>query len=205
MAGTLSPVEPPRVLGHSAHQSFVVVPAGLLIGSVIFDWLPTLGLGASWYTVAKGCLSAGIVTGILAAPVGFLDWLRIPTQTRARRVRVVHGIANVMMLALFTASWYMRQPSKENASVSVRLLSVAALAVSVSLLGAAESWCRDSALAYSMMLVSTHQVRSPRVGSRAFKTPKTCHSRCGRYYAYDPQSHVETGHDPRTALPMWVR
>jgi uncharacterized membrane protein len=51
---------------------------------------------------------AGIIGGVMAAPFGLIDWLAIPAGTRAKRIGGLHGAGNVVVLLLFTLSWYMR-------------------------------------------------------------------------------------------------
>jgi uncharacterized membrane protein len=52
--------------------------------------------------------AAGVVTGLLAAPFGAIDWWAIPSGTRAKRVGALHGIGNVVVVVLFGLSWLMR-------------------------------------------------------------------------------------------------
>ena len=53
-------------------------------------------------------IAAGVITGLLAAPFGFIDWLTIPAGTRAKPIGAVHGAGNVFVVLLFAASWLMR-------------------------------------------------------------------------------------------------
>jgi uncharacterized membrane protein len=39
---------------------------------------------------------------------GLVDWLAIPAGTRARRIGALHGIGNVVVLALCAVSWLLR-------------------------------------------------------------------------------------------------
>ncbi len=48
---------------------------------------------------------AGIVGGLIAALFGFTDWLSIPGGTRAKSVGAMHGVGNVIIVALFLISW----------------------------------------------------------------------------------------------------
>jgi uncharacterized membrane protein len=54
-------------------------------------------------------MGIGIVSALLAAVVGFLDWQKIPGGTRAKAVGRVHGIGNFLVVLLFAASWMMRR------------------------------------------------------------------------------------------------
>jgi uncharacterized membrane protein len=97
-----------KLLGHPIHQMLIVFPLGLLAMAVIFD-LIAIGLGQGyWSEIAYWMIAAGVVTGLLAAPFGTIDWLAIPTGTRAKRIGAVHGIGNVVVLVLFGGSWLMR-------------------------------------------------------------------------------------------------
>lgn len=97
-----------KLFGHPIHQMLIVFPLGLLAMAVIFDLL-TLGFDdGRWSAAAYQMLAAGIIMGLVAAPFGLVDWLAIPSGTRAKRVGAVHGLGNVVVLALFFASWLMR-------------------------------------------------------------------------------------------------
>lgn len=97
-----------KLLGHPIHQMLVVFPLGLLAMAVIFDLL-ALGLANGyWSEIAYWMMAAGIITGLLAAPFGAIDWLAIPSATRAKRIGAVHGIGNVLVVLLFAVSWMMR-------------------------------------------------------------------------------------------------
>jgi uncharacterized membrane protein len=99
-----------KLLGHPIHQMLIVFPLGLLAMAVIFDIL-TLALDdPSWSGVAYWMIAAGAISGLVAAPFGFIDWLAIPSATRAKRIGAVHGIGNVIVVLLFGASWWMRSP-----------------------------------------------------------------------------------------------
>lgn len=97
-----------KLLGHPVHPMLVVFPLGLLATAVIFDilylvfdngFLPT----ASYYMIA-----AGVLGGLLAAIFGFIDWLALPNETRAKNIGLWHGLGNVVIAALFAISWFLR-------------------------------------------------------------------------------------------------
>lgn len=97
-----------KAAGHPVHQQLVAFPLGLLATAVVFDLLRLVtgddGFAtASWYMVA-----AGVLTGLLAAVFGLLDWIAVPAGTRAKRVGTVHGLGNVVVVVLFAASWLLR-------------------------------------------------------------------------------------------------
>lgn len=100
-----------KFLGHPLHQVMVVIPLGLLIGSVGFDVYGYLRGDADWAIAAHRMMGAGIVTALIAAPFGTIDWLAIPSGTRAKRIGALHGGSNVAMLLLVGLSWWLRRDS----------------------------------------------------------------------------------------------
>ena len=115
-----------RSLGHSVHPMLVVYPLGLLSTAVIFDIVRLAsGHGDPWGVVVFWMIAAGIVGGALAAVVGLIDWLGIPSGTRAKRIGLIHAGSNAAALACFAASWLMRRPSVAAPPLGAFVLSVA--------------------------------------------------------------------------------
>ena len=99
-----------KLLGHPIHQMLIVFPLGLLGASVVFDVLAMATGSAGLLTASYYMIAAGVVSGLLAAPFGFLDWLGIPKGTRARSIGAIHGLGNVIVVVLFAGSWLLRTP-----------------------------------------------------------------------------------------------
>ena len=59
-------------------------------------------------------IAAGVVGGIVAAVPGFVDWWAIPQGTRAKRVGLIHGLGNDVVLLLFGVSWWLRRDAPPN-------------------------------------------------------------------------------------------
>jgi uncharacterized membrane protein len=97
-----------KLAGHAIHPMLIVFPLGLLAMAVIFDVLYFATHNASLATGAFLNISAGIITGLLAAVFGFWDWLHIPEGTRAKAIGIWHGVGNVVVVGLFAVSWYLR-------------------------------------------------------------------------------------------------
>ena len=115
-----------KLLGHPIHQMLIVFPLGLLAMAVIFDLL-AIGLGNGyWSEIAYWMIAAGVVTGLLAAPFGTIDWVAIPSDTRAKRIGAIHGIGNVVVVLLFAGSWLMRGEAPAAPAPLALVLSFAA-------------------------------------------------------------------------------
>jgi uncharacterized membrane protein len=115
-----------KFLGHPIHQMLIVFPLGLLAMAVIFD-LIALGFSQGyWSEIAYWMIAAGVITGLLAAPFGFIDWIAIPSGTRAKRIGAIHGVGNVVVVLLFAVSWLMR--SEDPTAPGVLALALSFLA-----------------------------------------------------------------------------
>jgi uncharacterized membrane protein len=75
---------------------------------VVFD-IVYLSADRSGFAVAAAyMIGAGIISGLLAAPFGWIDWFKIPAGTRVKTVGLVHGLGNIVMIVLFAVSWLLR-------------------------------------------------------------------------------------------------
>lgn len=97
-----------KLFGHPIHQMLIVLPLGLLSGVLLFDVLYLVSGREEWRTVAYWLIPAGVITGLLAAVFGVLDFTKIPRDTRAKRVGLLHGGGNVLVVLLFAGSWLLR-------------------------------------------------------------------------------------------------
>jgi uncharacterized membrane protein len=100
-----------KALGHALHQMLVVFPLGLLTVAVIFDVIYLIGHTPIWTQSAYYMIAAGLIGGFAAAVPGWVDWWAIPRGTRAKRVGLLHGVGNVLVLVLFVLSWLLRRPA----------------------------------------------------------------------------------------------
>jgi uncharacterized membrane protein len=86
----------------------VVFPLGLLSTAVIFDVLYLITDRSGFQVAAAYTIAVGIIGGLVAGAFGLADWTAIPPRTRAKRIGAVHGLGNVVVLALFAVSWVLR-------------------------------------------------------------------------------------------------
>ena len=97
-----------KLFGHPVHQMLIVFPLGLLATALVFDAIQLITGNGFWSVLAYWMMAAGIVSGVVAAPFGLIDWLAIPGGTRAKRVGALHGGGNGVVLLLYLVSWLMR-------------------------------------------------------------------------------------------------
>lgn len=102
-----------KLAGHPVHPMLIVFPLGLLATAVVFDVLYLITDAVRWTEVAYYMIGAGVIGGLAAAVPGFVDWAAIPAGTRAKRIGLLHGVGNVVVLGLFALSWVLRRPNPD--------------------------------------------------------------------------------------------
>ena len=124
-----------KLFGHPIHQQLIVFPLGLLVTSLVFDVIYLVTGTTTWAVVAFWMIVAGVAGGLAAAPFGLWDWIGIPNGTRAKRIGLLHGVGNVIVVLLFAASLMIRKDNTAAPEGFAILLS----AVGV-LIGAVTGW-----------------------------------------------------------------
>ena len=93
--------------GHPIHPMIVPFPIALLVGTLICDLAFWRTLGEGWAVAAMWMLGAGILTALLAAVFGFIDFLG-SERIRAIRDAWLHMVGNLTAVVLSVISFYMR-------------------------------------------------------------------------------------------------
>src|SRR5687768_3964380 len=124
-----------KLFGHPIHQQLIVFPLGLLVTSVVFDVIHLITDNALWAVVAFWMIVAGVAGGLAAAPFGIWDWIGIPNGTRAKRIGLLHGVGNVIVILLFAASLMLRKDNTAAPEGFAILLSGVGVAI-----GAVTGW-----------------------------------------------------------------
>lgn len=118
-----------KLFGHSIHQMLVAFPLGLLATSLPFDLAAIVFKRDELAIVAFWMIVAGVCSGLAAAVFGLIDWLGIPSGTRAKAVGLWHGGGNVFAIACFAASWMLRAPSVPHPPTSAIAISAIGVAM----------------------------------------------------------------------------
>ena len=119
-----------KLFGHPIHQMLIVFPLGLLGMAVVFDII-RLAAGTDLGATSYYMIAAGVVTGLIAAVFGFIDWLAIPSGTRAKQVGTWHAIGNVIVVLLFAVSWWMRRPDPATPPTPAFVLALLGMGLSL--------------------------------------------------------------------------
>jgi uncharacterized membrane protein len=120
-----------KLFGHPIHQMLIVFPLGLLATSLVFDIVYEATGNVRWADISYVMIASGIIGGLVAAIFGLVDWLAIPGGTRAKRIGALHGIGNVVVVALFAISWLVRYSHGGLPDAAALVLSIAGVALAV--------------------------------------------------------------------------
>ena len=112
-----------KSMGHPIHPMLVNFPLGLLVISAVFDIIHIVTKNGYWSGIAFWMIAAGVITGLLAAVVGTIDALAIPSGTRAKSVSFLHGTGNFLIIVLFAVNWALRFSVPANPPVIAYVLS----------------------------------------------------------------------------------
>jgi len=97
-----------KLLGHPIHPIFNVFPVALFSTAASFDVIGLVTASSVWHEAAFLMISVGLLTAVVAAVAGLVDWLAIPAGTRAKSLGLRHGLGNVVIVVLFAVSWLLR-------------------------------------------------------------------------------------------------
>jgi nitrite reductase/ring-hydroxylating ferredoxin subunit/uncharacterized membrane protein len=117
---------------HPIHPALIPFPFAFLVGAVLFD-AGSLWMGrAEWAYTGRHLIALGVLSGLIAAVPGLLDFLkRVPPESSGRRRAARHGIVNATALVLFAVAWWLRREAGLTlASLSIEAAGGLALAYS---------------------------------------------------------------------------
>jgi nitrite reductase/ring-hydroxylating ferredoxin subunit/uncharacterized membrane protein len=103
-------------LGHPVHPMLTDLPIGFWTSAFVLDFLG----GKSSRRAAQRLVGLGILSAIPTAVTGAADWS--DTDTRDKRVGVVHGVLNTAALLAFASSWRARHQRRHLRGVALGLL-----------------------------------------------------------------------------------
>src|ERR1700752_4425951 len=114
---------PASLAKHPIHPMLVAFPVGLLVFSVVCNLIYMLGSHEHvWTQVAFYTMGGGILSAIIAAIPGLIDFLSI-TDRNTNRLAWTHMLANISGLILFfVAFWTYRNESATSGTVTLSVL-----------------------------------------------------------------------------------
>jgi len=134
-SGIALPAKRPRTAlagpyGHPFHPIFVTIPIGAWFASLVFDLVAlnsdreaVFAEGAFWLLVI------GIAGAVVAALFGLMDFLTIPSGTRAHTTALTHMALNTLAIVVFAVDVLLRWDGRDEATGGRLALTVLGLLV----------------------------------------------------------------------------
>ncbi len=110
-------------LGHPAHPMLTDLPIGFWTSVFVLDFVG----GRSGRSAARRLVALGVLSALPAALTGASDWG--DTTGGARRVGLVHAVANGTAVACYSASWWQRRHGRQLRGVAWGLAGATAATV----------------------------------------------------------------------------
>jgi uncharacterized membrane protein len=121
--------------GHPFHAILVTIPIGAWIGAFVFDLVAIFSDDPETFSRGAALLIAiGLVGAVLAAILGFLDFLQLESGTKVHRIALIHMAINLGAVVLFGVSLAIRAASgyDEVNGIAVTLSVIGLLGLGVS-------------------------------------------------------------------------
>jgi uncharacterized membrane protein/nitrite reductase/ring-hydroxylating ferredoxin subunit len=111
------------IKGHPIHPILIPFPIAFLTGTLVFDILGELNNSQDLFTTAKYLNWAGIITALLAAVPGIIDYFfTVPPQSSAKKRATKHALVNILSVVAFSIALF--QKSQHSNSVAILILEI---------------------------------------------------------------------------------
>jgi uncharacterized membrane protein/nitrite reductase/ring-hydroxylating ferredoxin subunit len=118
---------------HPLHPMLIAFPVAFFTGSLLADaagWQlskPELWQTGYWLQIA------GIAFGLIAGFAGFMDYIAVvPPDSTAKKRAAKHGILNVIVIAIFSFTWFYRRNPGSSVMIVIALDVIGVILLSAS-------------------------------------------------------------------------
>jgi uncharacterized membrane protein len=94
---------------HPLHPALVPLPIGAFFLAFVADVTHAVTKNSFFYDAAVFAIGVGIVTALLAAVLGLVDYFGVKMSAAGRRLATIHLCLNVVAVVLYAISWLMRR------------------------------------------------------------------------------------------------
>ena len=90
-----------KIAGHPIHPMLIAYPVAFYTAALACYIVYSSNQNPFWFKVAVVANIAGVLMAAVAAIPGFIDWLFIPKDSRAKQTGLFHMLCNVLALVCF--------------------------------------------------------------------------------------------------------
>lgn len=95
-----------KIAGHPVHPMLIAYPVAFYTATLVCYIAYSSNQNSFWFKVAVVANIAGVVMAAVAAIPGFIDWLFIPSDSRAKKTGLFHMLCNVFALIFYSISGF---------------------------------------------------------------------------------------------------
>jgi uncharacterized membrane protein/nitrite reductase/ring-hydroxylating ferredoxin subunit len=116
------------IKGHPLHPMLIPFPLAFFIGTLVFDLLGYVNNEENFWTTGKYLEIAGIISALLAAVPGIVDYFgTVPAASSAKKRATKHGLINITNVVIFSVAAFYRRNDDASAAVVLGLESLGAI------------------------------------------------------------------------------
>lgn len=90
--------------GHPIHPMLIPFPIAFFVGALISDIISHWGDASFWPRMSLVLIGFGIISALIAALFGFIDYRTAPMTDDAKRMATIHMILNLLTVAIFAVA-----------------------------------------------------------------------------------------------------
>lgn len=94
---------------HPLHPAVVPLPIGAFFLAFVADVAHALTKNALFYDIAHFAIGVGIVTALVAAVLGLIEYFGVNMSAAGRRLATIHMLINILAVVLYAVSWLLRR------------------------------------------------------------------------------------------------
>lgn len=98
-----------KIFGHPLHPMLIAYPVAFYTATLVCYLVYNSNQDIFWFKVAYVANLAGIIMAALAALPGLIDWLNIPSDSRAKKTGLFHMTCNIIALALYAICFFLQK------------------------------------------------------------------------------------------------
>lgn len=122
------------VAGHPLHPMIIPFPIALLVILPVVDFAFAFTSDPFWARAGLWLAGAGLLSGLIAASVGLIDFITLPI-VRRHRAAWIHAVGNGMAMAVTFVSFWMRLEDPVAAVVPSGILLSIVVAIILTITG----------------------------------------------------------------------
>lgn len=93
---------------HPLHPALVPLPIGAFFLVLVGDIIHSARGDEFWYRFSLACLGLGIITALMAAVFGFIDYFGVKMSAAGRKVATTHMLLNLSGVVLYAINFFLR-------------------------------------------------------------------------------------------------